>query len=862
MRLLKYIIILCLFYIGILANELEKVSLQLLWKHQFEFAGFYMAKEKGFYKDVNLDVDIKEFEFGLNVTQEIENGKSTFGIGYPNIILDKANGANIVLLNALYQSSPHVLVSLKSSGINEIKEFKNKRLMIEGDAIKTAPLLSMLYSQNIKIENLNRQNPSFNIDDLIDGKTDIFSSYLSNEVYKLDKNNIKYNIFDPKDYGFDFYNDLLFTSQNEIKNNPQMVKKFQEASIKGWEYAFSNIDETINIILKKYNSLNKTKEALQYEANILKSLAFIDNIKFGDIDKNKLQRIYDIYNLMGLTKTTINFDQLVFNSKAIYFTQDEKKFIKNNNIVASVSKDWRPFSFQGDDGTAQGISSDYWNLIVEKINLNSEYKFFDTFTEQLNSIENKTTDVIYSTGKTKERENYSIFTKEYIKFPISIVTLKDENYIESASFLHNKKVAVGRNFTAHKLFKKAYPNIKLILVDSIKDGLKLVDRKEVYAFIDIKPSLIYNINKLGFNNLKVTGNTGLEFSLRIMIRDDYQLLQSILNKTINSISEDELNSIIKRWENIHFEKEFDYKIFQKIMILLAIVLFFFIYRQYILNRANIKLQETVDEKTKELQDLNKNLEKRVEEAIKENSQKDTMLFSQSKMAAMGEMIGNIAHQWRQPLSVISTTASGIQLQIEYDVFNKDEAIQNLESLISATKYLSQTIDDFQEFLKPAKKSKSFNIKDIINKHIDMFGKSFTNNNIEFIIDIDNLLVNGNENELLQVIINILNNAKDALKEQQTEYKYIFIELRKDEKNVTLIIKDNAGGIPEDILPKIFEPYFTTKHKSQGTGIGLYMSYQIIANTFNGILKASNIEYKHNAINCKGAMFEIIIPLEH
>ncbi|MEA2050871.1 MAG: ABC transporter substrate-binding protein [Campylobacterota bacterium] len=858
MMKIKLIILLLLVYSTIYAKE--KVSLQLLWKHQFEFAGYYIAKEKGFYDDYNIDLEIKEFEFGTHITDDIQNGKTTFGIGYPNIILDKANGANIVLLNAIFQSSPHILVTLKSSNINKIDDFKNRSIKIDNDAIKTAPLLSILFANKIKLEDMNRVDLSFDINDLIDKKVDISTAYLSNEIYKLKQQKIEYNIFNPKDYGFDFYNNLLFTSQNTVKKKPEMVKNFQTATLQGWEYAFENIDETIELITKKYNTQNKTKGALYYEAKILKKLAYQNNIPLGEITKNKLQRIYDIYNLMGLTKSSIDFDNFIFKDNKIYFSKEEKEFIKNNIINTSVSKNWKPFTFQDSNGAIAGISTDYWKLILEKSGLKSQYHLEDKFTEQLNTIKNKTNDIIYSTGKTTEREKYSIFSQEYINFPLSIVTLKDENYIEDGSYLLDKKIAVGENYTAHKLLKKQYPNMDFVFVDSIEDGLKLVDSKDVYAFVDLKPILSYNINKLGFNNLKISGNTGLDFGLRIMIRDDYKILQSILNKTIKEISPQEINNIIKKWENIQFDKKFDYQNLYRVIIFFFIIVIFILYRHYLLNKSNQDLQIAVDKKTKELKKLNKNLEKRIKEAIKENSQKDTILFSQSKMAAMGEMIGNIAHQWRQPLSIISTTASGLQIQIEYDMFKKDEAIKNLDSLVDATKYLSQTIDDFQDFLKPTKKSHIFNAKDVIDKNIDMFGKSFINNNIEFIISAEDISIDGNENELFQVVINILNNAKDAFKDKNMDNKLIFISLFKKENKLILNIKDNAGGIPQNILGNIFEPYFTTKHKSQGTGIGLYMSFQIISNTFNGTLVASNEQYNYENNTYTGALFSITLPL--
>ena len=241
---------------------------------------------------------------------------------------------------------------------------------------------------------------------------------------------------------------------------------------------------------------------------------------------------------------------------------------------------------------------------------------------------------------------------------------------------------------------------------------------------------------------------------------------------------------------------------------------------------------------------------------KELDQKEQLLFEQSKMASMGEMIGNIAHQWRQPLSVISTAASGIQVKIEYDIFNKEEALKDLAKLEQSCQYLSHTIDDFQNFLKPAKNNELFNIRDIINKQMDMFGSSFTTSNIEFILNIEDVNINGNKNELLQVVINILNNAKDVLEEKKMDNKYIFIDLKKQNNNAILTIKDNADGIPDNILPKIFDAYFTTKHKNQGTGLGLYMSYQIIKNKFKGEITVSNNKYKYMNKQYTGAQFVI------
>jgi ABC-type amino acid transport substrate-binding protein len=189
----------------------------------------------------------------------------------------------------------------------------------------------------------------------------------------------------------------------------------------------------------------------------------------------------------------------------------------------------------------------------KKTGLKYSISFFDEFTSLLSSIKNKNQDITYSVGKTKDREEYAIFTKPYISFPLSIVTLKDEHFIENMEYLFDKKIAVGDNFTAHKILKENYPKLDFLLVSNIKEGLKAVKDKKAYAFIDIKPNLSYNIKKLHLDELKISGNTGLDFELRIMIRDDYKILQSILDKAISKLDEKELNNIVQNGQILNLK---------------------------------------------------------------------------------------------------------------------------------------------------------------------------------------------------------------------------------------------------------------------------------------------------------------------
>ena len=257
---------------------------------------------------------------------------------------------------------------------------------------------------------------------------------------------------------------------------------------------------------------------------------------------------------------------------------------------------------------------------------------------------------------------------------------------------------------------------------------------------------------------------------------------------------------------------------------------------------------------KKLEELNENLEIEIQKEIERNRAKDLQLLHQSKMASLGDMIANIAHQWRQPLSVISTTASGMKIEKEYNLLNDEKFNNYCDSIVNKTEYLSKTIDTFRNFIKDEKETKDVVIQESIETAISIINTTLTNHHIKLVLDInsiDTIKLNIVSGELEQVIINVINNAKDILLERFVEKPFIKVSLKKHHDIISIIIEDNGGGIDKTILNKIFEPYFTTKHKSQGTGLGLHMSYKIVNESLKGQLYVENTH--------QGAKFFINIP---
>lgn len=247
--------------------------------------------------------------------------------------------------------------------------------------------------------------------------------------------------------------------------------------------------------------------------------------------------------------------------------------------------------------------------------------------------------------------------------------------------------------------------------------------------------------------------------------------------------------------------------------------------------------------------------------IKLKQQYET-IKDQSKMVLMGEMIDNIAHQWREPLSVISTASSGMLIQKEYDTLTDDSFEKSCNTINDNIQYLSQTIDDFRNYIKGDRKPKEFNLKNSTETFLKLVDATIKENNIKIILNlIEDINLKGYPNELIQCFINIFNNAKDALLENnREENRYIFISHKTVDNKIIIKFKDNAGGIPQNIISKIFEPYFTTKHASEGTGLGLHMTYNLIEEGMHGNIEAKNINYIYENKEHVGAEFIITIPL--
>ena len=511
------------------------------------------------------------------------------------------------------------------------------------------------------------------------------------------------------------------------------------------------------------------------------------------------------------------------------------------------------------DGKFTGFVADYISLIEKKIKKPITLVPTKDWSQSMEFATNRKCDILSTAMWTKDREKSFNFTKTYIDIPFVLLTKSGTSFINNLSSLKNKKISIVENYAILETLKNKYKDIEFVTVKDIDEGLEKVLKKETFGHIDTISTAWYKLQTKYLTQISVSAKLDEVSNLGIAVRNDDSILYEIFQKAVSSIDDFEKNEILNKWVSVEYKKEFDYSILWKGFFILFIILTAIVYKQIVLRNANNSLKEKVEEKTKELRQINSELEIRIKKEVEENLRKDRLLSQQQKMVSMGQMIENIAHQWRQPLSLITTSASGIKLKKQLNDLDDDFLSKAVDTVLNTSKYLSNTIDDFRYFFKPQKEKEDFCLKQCCNKTIDLLNTNFFDKEINIISQIEDIQISGYETELIQVLINILNNSKDAL-ETVLDEKFIFIDIVKENKKAIIKIKDNAGGIPEDIIDKIFEPYFTTKHQSQGTGIGLYMSQEIIHKHMNGYFDISNTEYEYKGKRYKGTLALIVLDI--
>lgn len=581
--------------------------LQLKWLHQFQFAGYYAALEKGFYKDVGLDVDIRERDIEKNNIQQVIDGEVDYSIADSVLLLYKAKGEPVVIVAPIFQHSPNVLMTLKSSGLDSPYDLKNKNITFYKENIDGFGIFAMLKSLNVK-PSMTRIKDENSYMDFVNKKTDAYPGYLTNEPFFLKQMGMSVNIINPANYGFDLYGDMLFTSTKEATEHPKRVQKFKEASLKGWNYAFEHKEEIVGLIKKKY-AKEKSLKHLRYEADALEQMSQYKTIPLGTVDKGRIRYSLDIYKKYGFIKNNIPIEEYIFDpakkakTPTTFLTNQEQEYLKKKEVIKMcIDPDWMPLE-ANDNGKHIGMTADYLSLMQELIKIPIKMVSTKNWTESLEFGKARKCDIFSLVMPTKERLKYLDFTKPYLSIPFVIVTNLDELFISDITKVVDKKIGIVKGYAFGEILKERYPNMNLIEVENIKDGLDKVESGKLFGFIDTLATMGYYIQKDYIGQLKIAGKFDETWDLGIGTRNDEPILKDIFDKAIKQVGAEKKQEILNKWVSVNYDKGVNYNLVLKwlavIIVIFVIILAVFIYANRKL-RIEIKRRQSVEEKLEQM----------------------------------------------------------------------------------------------------------------------------------------------------------------------------------------------------------------------------------------------------------------------
>lgn len=566
----KLLFLFFLISLNLFSNDsLEKVTLKLNWKYQFQFAGFIAAKEKGFYKEAGLDVEFLEKEGQEDFIKGLVEKKYDYLVSGSRVFFHE-NINDIKFIANYFKQSPLAVVAQKE--YLTFNSLRDKYMMLTEYAVNMSAISLIFDKYKMNIDDVKLAPLKYDINDFINGRLDATTVYTSDQLYYLDKIGMNYNLFSPANYGFNTPEMNLLTSVETYNKHKKRTLKFIEATNKGWRYALENKNEIISIIYDKY-SKRKSIASLKYESKRIDELFLKDMFSIGEVNMNYYQSYFNyLYEKKHLK---VNFKKLVHKSNKLELSDKEKKWVDTvKTLKLIVSENSEPFSFYK-DGEYKGLLVDYAKELAKLLNMKLE------LVKQTNTNDNLEANLI-----------------DLQSVVIQSTKRKD---LESLKEKHKK-------VTDNYYFNRGYENIEVN--KNVKDVFKKLKNQEVDFFITNELTKKYWFRTLQANTFlenKELGNETVPYSI-VFSNSSSIYSQSALEKAIDFIDKDMKRSIYLKW-SLHDKSVFDYSLIYK----LSLVVFFII---AVILYFNYKLKKKVDERTYEIKDLLVTMEEKVIERTK------------------------------------------------------------------------------------------------------------------------------------------------------------------------------------------------------------------------------------------------------
>ncbi len=583
--------------LSVTQKNLEKVSLQLAWKHQFEFAGFYAAIEQGYFAEQGLEVEVREYQQKVDHIDAVLKGQADFGIASDNLLHRRLQGQPVVLLANYFRRYP--LVILARPGIHSLADLKGKRLMIAAKDRDSIIIRAAFHQAGlVPGENIELLAHNFNAEPFMQGEVDAMTAFYSNEPYLLEQQNIPYELIELTDALPSLGAANLFTSEQYARQYPQRTRAFLKAANQGWAYALENPEEIIHLIQQQY-STHKSHAALVYEADKVRELMMPDKYPIGSVFVERIRSVtqailavgdFDgVTHLQGLLfehqdKGAL-FNQSFWLSENKWLSPEEKKWVQQHPVIRARVGNFPPYDYW--DNGPKGISVDLLNKIAAKMGIQVQYIHDIPWADAFDDMRHhKQLDLILTARRTAERERFMAFSDDYLKLPWVIFTRQDTENIFALEDLFAKQVAIEEGYLLHQRLSKEFPQINLQLFADTSDALVALSEGRADAYVGNLTSASYHISQRGLNNLKVAAPIGLfdKHDLAFAVRDDWSILAALLNKGLAEISPAERSEINRKYFSVEIDRGVDYGYIKKVLLGIVLLLVLALLWNYLLQR--------------------------------------------------------------------------------------------------------------------------------------------------------------------------------------------------------------------------------------------------------------------------------------
>lgn len=534
--------------------EADKISIQLKWRHSFQFAGYYAALERGYYRDEGLDVSLKEVDFSKDLVQQVLSGESEYGVSDSALLIYRLKGEPVVLVNQFFQHSPLVFIARRDSGIVSPYEMVGKKVAFnttnQGDASLNALLLNTLGDLH-KIDEIKFADSMDR--DFIAGKIDAISAYSTSQPFLLKEQGLEINVINPQSYGIDFYGDNFFTTQNELTEHPDRVAKISRATIKGWQYALDHPQRIIDLIRKQYNP-GLSEAYLQYEAGATRQMIIPEMVRLGTADPARYRLVAEDYRRLGFTSANTVDDGFFYRPSiqdtgiSVPLTAEEKAWIRTHPVVVyGAEKDWAPYDFVDQDGKHTGLSADLLQLIGKYTGLSFQPQIGDWST-LLAKTRNREIDLLPAIFYSEERDAYLDFTEPYQRI-LAYFFIHEAVRADTLDDLNGKTIAIPKDFSQIEDVKRLFPGLKILVTDNLMAAVQAVIERKADVLLETYPVMNYLLKQNSISSIrpfKPLPPSEIR-KLQMAVRADLPVLLSILQKTLAAIPEKEKQQLGDQW---------------------------------------------------------------------------------------------------------------------------------------------------------------------------------------------------------------------------------------------------------------------------------------------------------------------------